>query len=136
MRAGVHDLLLDPTTDFPFDSLGDGDVGGLPPGLVQGDNLFAVRALWHAGIVSRRDEIGPPPVVALGKQDQSRRSSISVSNVFTRSKTASFVMKPVAPACSAVAAWRSSGVRNPWRTRKRAATSAISRFGAIQSRLG
>ena len=57
MRAGVHDLLLDYHGNFPLNFFGDGDVGRLPPGLFQGDNLFAVRALGHAGILSRRDKI-------------------------------------------------------------------------------
>ena len=55
MRAGVHDLLLDQTGDFPFHSVWHGDIGVLLMGLVQRYNLFAVRALGHAGIVSKRE---------------------------------------------------------------------------------
>ena len=58
MRAGVHDLLLDYPGNFPLNFFGDGDVGGLPPGLFQGDNLFAIGALGHAGILSPCDSRG------------------------------------------------------------------------------
>jgi len=52
MRAGVHNLLLNHAGDFPLNTFGNGDIRGLSPGLFQGDNLFTVRALGHARILS------------------------------------------------------------------------------------
>jgi hypothetical protein len=60
MRAGVHDLLFDYSRDFPLNPFGGRDVHGLPMGLFQGDHLFAVRAFWHAEILSRTEKTTTP----------------------------------------------------------------------------
>ena len=66
VRAGVHDLLLDETGDLPFNSFRDRDVNGFPLGLLQSYNLFAVRTLGHAGILSHIRGLGTEGNQAVG----------------------------------------------------------------------
>jgi hypothetical protein len=48
MRARIHDLLLDEAGHLLVNHFLRGDIGGLVVGLIEGDDLLAVRTLGHA----------------------------------------------------------------------------------------